>query len=182
VEAQKHDEGFIVQEVVYRCDIVDCKDICKKPVKCPKEGKLIATYYEAWHVPADKPLTDLEVNDPLGPYTDHATARNDVDTCGAIKQTGTIKFFSINTTGDLRKDKHWKPRPQKPYGEGKCLIGTGDLPTFSQTTFLGKNRPPDFWNKPPLEDPKSRTFSDVFNCCDNVNQKDATAKPDVEKK
>jgi hypothetical protein len=178
IKLKKHDEGFLVQQVVSRCDIKECKDCGKNFKNCPVQPpkKASVTYYEAWHVPADSARTDI-VSNEAPPYTDRALKQNADGDCGALTQEGTIKFFSIKLTGDLRKK--WNPMV---YLKGKkCQIDSGQLPAFPPDYFLGIGpKTPDFWDKPALDGPATRSFTDVYNCCDkNKQQKNATAVPDI---
>jgi len=130
-------DGFIVQQNDVRCEVKNCPE-------CPISSPAIPSYtfWEAWFVPKGS----AKVTDKAGiTFTDKK--------CGNKSGVGTIKFFSLKTTGDL--STKWSFG--KTYGSGLCVSTPGTLPTT--------DKKPSWWDKKPVEGPAARWISSIWNCC-----------------
>ena len=97
-----------------------------------------------------------------------------------MKSVGTIKFYSIDDTGDLVK-AGWKTnqifKKTGPLG----FVDIGKI-TATSGAAIGIQKEPDFWKKMPVDGPATREFSlewDLTNAEFPVFKGSAT--PDVKK-
>jgi uncharacterized protein DUF4157 len=158
------DDGYIVQQIDKSEWVMNCGE-SGAPAPLP-------TYWEAWFVEKDHKRDWITRDTGV---TDESTLDTPKpNTTGTLDSTGTVKFFTKSTTGDL--DTNWTQRVPGLWGcvspREPLVPESGDIPsTYNQPTW---------WNNPPVEGPKQRSVSVSWNCCDPDETKhtfDATATP-----
>ncbi|NLY00947.1 MAG: hypothetical protein GXY83_33060 [Rhodopirellula sp.] len=145
-------DGYIVQQVDYRCTIKECKDC---PNSSPRDSDF--SFWEAWFVEKG----DLLHRDwPVLGHTDRSSKVAKDKKCGSVSSVGTIKFFCETTTGYLGLvgvpvRGGWTVGAV--YGTGDCRVSPRELPSTG--------RKPSWWDKEVVEGPAIKSHSVHWNCC-----------------
>jgi hypothetical protein len=141
-------DGYIVQKVERSEFVATCPDVAFGP------AAPLPTFWEAWFV---KKGAKLEWMAATMKYTDGNTRPARPGTNGTDSATGTIKFFSKATTGDLGVDSVAPADPKSDWGPGK-VPNSGALPSTSTE--------PSWWAGTSVEGPANRGVWASWNCCD----------------
>ena len=156
------DDGYIVQQI----------DRNEWTGDCPAQGAPapLSPYWEAWFVEKGRKRDALTIATGT---TDSSTLDTpQPGTSGMLSSTGTVKFFTTGTTGDLGVDwRAWTPGWLGPLQDrlnppGGKVAESGDLPSTDVQ--------PTWWNYAPVEGPAGRGVSVWWNCCDADKTKHTT--------
>ncbi len=156
------EDGYIVQQVDRSEYVETCPNVAYGP------AAPLPTFWEAWFVKKGDKVDWLA---GTMKYTDGNTRPARPGTNGSDSATGTIKFFTKATTGDLGVDNKAPADPKSPWGPGK-VPNSGALPSTPKE--------PSWWSGTPVEGPANRGAWASWNCCDADKKKhsfDLKTKP-----
>ena len=169
-----HCEGYFVQQVDVRCNLIACQNDCKCPTSSPLKPTL--TYWEAFYVRKDQTLYYLRQDGTIN-YTDASIWPVPQNTCGTISAVGKIRFYCISDTGDLGRTNMPNPKSGWKVGQqyqvGNCAANAEKLPATNDKTLVNK-----FWGKKPVLESAWRSSGLFWNCCGQNDFVFGTANPE----